>query len=142
MAGHSLRVKTGKNQVPFPNKSTQFQPGKTGNPNGRPKKLLTHIRDDLRSQGFESVTKTQVSDICQSMLNLTIDKLAEITKDESSPVLVRIIGKQLLSQQGYSAVLEILDRAHGKASQKIDAKFNGNIESKVTLNFDKKPRQK
>lgn len=43
--------------MPFPNKETQFQPGESGNPLGRPKgrlSLSTYIQDLLNDEDFET----------------------------------------------------------------------------------------
>lgn len=42
--------------MPFPNKDTQFQPGQSGNPAGKPKgtkHLSTHIQEMLNDPNFE-----------------------------------------------------------------------------------------
>jgi hypothetical protein len=43
--------------MPFPNPDTQFKPGESGNPDGRPKgalNLSTHIQNILNDESFEA----------------------------------------------------------------------------------------
>lgn len=44
--------------MPFPNKDTQFKPGQSGNPAGKPKgakHLSTHIQEMLNDEEFETL---------------------------------------------------------------------------------------
>jgi hypothetical protein len=87
--------------------------GESGNPNGRPKKLVSKVLDELKEEG-EQVSKSQVFDIYQIMISLTIPKLKEVAGDESKPALYRILAKEILGKKGFEAIEKMLDRANGK----------------------------
>lgn len=90
-----------------------FGKGESGNPNGRPKKLVSKVLDELKQEG-EQVSKSQVFDIYQIMISLTIPKLKEVAGDESKPALYRILAKEILGKKGFEAIEKMLDRANGK----------------------------
>lgn len=91
-----------------------WKEGESGNPNGRPKKLVSKVLDELKEEG-EQVSKSQVFDIYQIMISLTIPKLKEVAGDETKPALYRILAKEILGKKGFEAIEKMLDRANGKA---------------------------
>jgi hypothetical protein len=91
----------------------KIQKGQVLNPNGRPKKLVSKVLDELKEEG-EQVSKSQVFDIYQIMISLTIPKLKEVAGDESKPALYRILAKEILGKKGFEAIEKMLDRANGK----------------------------
>lgn len=47
--------------MPFPNKATQFKPGESGNPDGKPKgtkHLQTYIQELMNDEDFEAILTT------------------------------------------------------------------------------------
>ena len=102
-------------------KEHEFKQGESGNPNGRPKKLVSKVLDELKEEG-EQVSKSQVFDIYQIMISLTIPKLKEVAGDESKPALYRILAKEILGKKGFEAIEKMLDRANGKPMQMTEVK--------------------
>lgn len=84
-------------------KATQFQPGQSGNPNGRPKKLpkLDKLLDDVLGEEKDDTTAMQA----------ILMNLRAIATGKQGSVSVR-------------AAEILLDRAYGKARQPIDANLN------------------
>ena len=117
-------------QVPGKNGGTinQFEKGDTNN-GGRPPKLLSTIVAELRSQGYERATANQVADAFETLLNVPEDVLAEMVKDKTKPMSLRIVGKSMLTAKGWEVLQSMLDRAHGKAKQQMDLTSNGNTIS-------------
>lgn len=104
---------------PIPN-SKPFPKGTSGNPNGRPRKLVSSILAELKAKGVEGVKPRQIADVYEVLFNLTIEEIKEKANDESIPAFFRIIAKAMLSPRGTEMVERMLDRAHGKARQSFD----------------------
>jgi len=102
-----------------PEGAIPFVPGESGNPNGRPRKLLSSINKELTERGFERVSASQVMESFELLFNLTEEEIKERAIDKESPMLLRIAGKAMLSSKGMEMVEKMLDRAHGKAQQKM-----------------------
>lgn len=115
-------------QVPARNGGTLTRPEK-GDPgvpgSGRPPKLLSTIVTELRSQGYERASAAQVVDAFETLLNVPEDVLAEMVKDKTKPMSLRIVGKAMLTARGWEVLQTMLDRAHGKARQSMDLTSGG-----------------
>lgn len=109
--------------------------GETGNPNGRPPLLLSTIVAELRAQGYERATAGTVADAFETLLNVPEDVLADMVKDKSKPMSLRIVGKAMLTAKGWEVLQAMLDRAHGKAKQAVALEHG---EQKHTITFRRK----
>ena len=101
------------------------------NRNGRPRKMIADVIAELEKQGIKAATKSDILDIYMRLINIEIPELEKIVKDEEQPVLVRIVGKNVLSGKGFDIIEKMLDRSIGKAEQKTDITTGG-----VALNID------
>ena len=97
------------------------------NKNGRPRKTTRMLIEQLEAEGITNVRPLDVKNIYEKLMNASKEKLAEIEADEAQPMAVRIAAKQLLSPRGWEIVNDILDRAHGKASQRTEVEHSGTI---------------
>ena len=97
------------------NEKTVFKQGQTGNPNGRPKKLVSSILADLKNKG-ELVTRHMVTETYQVLMSLNEEQLKEIANDKEQPMLNRIVAKEMLSKKGFDIIEKMMDRANGKAT--------------------------
>ena len=97
------------------------------NRNGRPRKLITDVIAQLEEQGIKPATKPDIQDIYMRLINVEISELEQIVKDSTQPVLVRIVGKSVLSGKGFDIIEKMLDRSIGKAMNSID--LNANVQS-------------
>ena len=102
-----------------------LEKGESGNLSGRPPKLLSTIVAELRAQGYERATANQVADAFETLLNVPEDVLAEMVKDKTKPMSLRIVGKSMLTAKGWEVLQAMLDRAHGKAKQSHDLTTDG-----------------
>ena len=120
-------------QVPRRNGGTLTRPdkGEVLNPNGRPKKLITLMKDI----GY---TKTQVEETMLSMLSLSRKELEKIDKGDEYTIMERTIAGALLKGHDKNSLFNLemlLTRSQGKPKETIDQ----TIESKnftITLNLD------
>ena len=101
------------------------------NRNGRPRKMIADVIAELEKQGIKAATKSDILDIYMRLINVEIPELEQIVKDTTQPVLVRIVGKNILSGKGFDIIEKMLDRSIGKAEQKTDITTGG-----VALNID------
>ena len=101
--------------------------GERLNPNGRPRKLITDVIAQLEELGIKPATKPDIQDIYMRLINVEIPELEQIVKDSTQPVLVRIVGKNVLSGKGFDIIEKMLDRSIGKAMNSID--LNANVQN-------------
>ncbi|MCZ8348189.1 MAG: hypothetical protein O9346_17395 [Leptospiraceae bacterium] len=113
---------TGKNGNPTP---PGFKKGKSGNPKGRPPKLLTELSLKLKEEGFEPLKPSQLLESLGLILNLPEAKIKELSKDKENPFALRIISEKLLSENSFSFLEKILDRTIGKPTLSIDHTTQG-----------------
>ncbi|MCB0771737.1 MAG: hypothetical protein KDC00_15160 [Flavobacteriales bacterium] len=102
----------------------RFEKGESGNPKGRPPKLLSTIVAELRSKGYERASAYNVVEAFETLMNVPEDVLSEMVKDKSSPMSLRIVGKAMLTAKGWEVLQAMIDRAHGRARQTIDVEVD------------------
>lgn len=115
-----------------------LEKGETANAAGRPPLLLSTIVAELRAKGYERATAGTVADAFETLLNVPEDVLAEMIKDKSQPMSLRIVGKSMLSAKGWEILEAMLDRAHGRPKQGMDHTTNG---KEITVTFVDAPRK-
>jgi len=99
----------------------KFQKGESGNPNGRPKKIVSAALDALRLEG-EQVTAAMAQETINVFLSLTKAKITAIANDEKQSIMFRIIARAMLKDKQFEVLNSLLDRSHGKALQKLETK--------------------
>lgn len=102
--------------------------GVSGNPYGRPKKLLSKILADLKAAGYERVGPAQVTEASEQLIGVPEAVLRGIKADKDQPVFMLILAERLTQKKGrFEAVQVVIDRAHGKAKQQVDLTGAGAI---------------
>lgn len=114
-------------------KPHEFKPGQSGNPNGRPKKFVTTVLQDLRAQGYNNVTKQNIADVYQTLLALPNEDLVAIGKDDKQPMICRIIARGMLSNKGFEIIEKMLDRSMGKPGQEVKLEHSGDLFSQPEI---------
>lgn len=109
----------------FPDDGIKFKKGESGNPSGRPKKLVTLLKEQGYKQG-------EINDTIQSMLSLSIDELKQIHDDSDATILEKTIANALYKswRKGSLYSIEILlSRTFGKPKESVavdaDLRFSG-----------------
>ena len=133
----------------FPNEETQFQPGVSGNPAGRPKKTYTQHIADIKEKGYALPTTEEYKDMMLLLLAMTEEDLLHFAKEKERPYWVRLIIIDLNNRQSRQKLMsDHRDWLFGKAKQTVEAKdevevthniSNGQLDQIITiLNQNKK----
>ena len=101
-----------------------FKKGESGNPNGRPRKLISETIKELEAEGVQQTTTTEIKAVYLMLINLTIPELENRVKDAKQSALVRIVGKAILSGKGFEIIERMLDRTLGKPNQPMEHKID------------------
>lgn len=89
------------------------------NKDGRPPLLLSTINAELKQEGYEAVSSAQFIEAYTLLINLTEARIKAIIANIEYPMFLRIVGKAMLSAKGTDMIEKMLDRAYGKAPQKV-----------------------
>jgi len=116
----------------------KFKPGKTGNPNGRPKGLIASVNQQLEKEGFVPATKVEISAASMTIVSLPIAKIKEIASGQGNeyPFFYRLVAKELLGKRGMEMLDKVLDRGIGKATQTLE--HTGDAFENVTIEIIRK----
>lgn len=95
------------------------------NRKGQPPKLLRAINTELTEAGYERVTASQVAEAYELLLGLPEAKVKSYAKSKDSPMLLKIVAKQMLGKFGNYMVESMLDRAHGRSKASVDLTTKG-----------------
>jgi hypothetical protein len=110
---------------------TRPEKGEVLNPNGRPKKLVTQLKEI----GYH---KSQVEDTINAMLTMSRKELEKIDKSEEYTILERIIAGTLLKSHDKNSLFNLdllLNRSQGKPKETIDQNITEK-SIKITLNLN------
>lgn len=126
------------------------------NRKGRPKKLLSHINEQLKKEGYENVSSSQLKECYELLLNLPISKIFEIagkkvilnaeelklnpnapillsSNEDDYPYSLRLVASSLLSKNGFMYMQQILDRTYGYPQKSVDVQSTELIVHEVEL---------
>lgn len=102
----------------------QIKKGQVLNPNGRPKKFTTLLRDS----GYKL---SEINDTIQVMLQMTILELADVYKNDNSTILEKTIAnamKRSLEKGSLYSIDTLLTRVYGKPKETQSVENTGTIE--------------
>lgn len=114
-----------KNLIPF-------KPGKSGNPNGNPRKLISTTIKALDEVGIKAASKAEITDIYLRLINCTQKEVRELHNDPNQSMLIKIVASKVADKKGFDIIEKMLDRSVGKPQQDVGIKVDPNI---APLNF-------
>lgn len=126
---------------------TPFKKWQSGNPNGRPPKLVSSFNKELEEAGYPPIKQDQIIMAYMQIMNLDSDKLNELhnmaKKGDNMPFLYKLLLKNLNSNRWLEALEKMLDRAIWKAVQKnedriVDGEWN-DLFKKLNIHINGTP---
>lgn len=118
--------------MPFPNDTTKFKKGKSGNPNGRPRKFTTSLRDD----GYR---QSEINDTIQVMLAMTPEELKGVVGSPEATALELTIAsaiRQSISKGNLASMETLITRVYGRPREYVDADIKTDNTIRVTLQLE------
>lgn len=104
------------------------------NKQGRPKKLVGFINDELEAEGFDPVKPEHVKQAYLTICNLPYSRIKQMATDtqEDIPILYQLVAKEMLGKRGLEMLDKLLDRAVGKPTQTLEHNNKGNININIS----------
>ncbi len=105
-----------------------WKKGQSGNPKGRPPKLINSINKDLSGKGYSPANNQDVVDAYLTLIQLPLKEVKDIasgTVKKDLPFLYKLVAKELLGKKGSDMLERLLDRALGKAKTTTDITSGG-----------------
>ena len=87
----------GKKYVMDPDmgKETQWKRGQSGNPNGRPRRVLSALAEKVGVDFNVSLSKQDKFTILESMLEMNVSQLKELSSDKTTPAFMVIVSNAI-----------------------------------------------
>ena len=111
------RLVAGKNG----GKVMQWEKGESGNPKGRPKKLVPSLK-------IEGYKLAEINDTIQSIISMTLDELKMVWDNPKSTILEKTVAGALrksLEKGNLESVETLINRVYGKPKEKLDVTSDG-----------------
>lgn len=105
--------------------------GETMNPNGRPKKYVTLLKE----QGYKLA---EINDTIQAMLSMDLDELKEVWQNPKATILEKTIANAMrksLEKGSLYSIETLLSRVYGKPKETADVNQTVSGEIKISLDL-------
>jgi hypothetical protein len=113
-------------QVPARNGGTLTRPdkGETMNPNGRPRKFVSVLKE----HGYKL---SEINDTIQNMMAMNLDELKEVYENRNATILEKTVAsamKKSLEKGSLYSLETLLTRVYGKPKEQMDITSDNKIE--------------
>ena len=120
------------NLEPQPHGGSLVRPakGETMNPNGRPRKYVS----TLRESGYKL---SEINDCIQVMMAMTVDELKEAFENKNATVLEKTIAaaiKKSIEKGSLYSIETLLSRVYGKPKEQVDMNVEADVVVTMNLN--------
>ena len=102
----------------FPNDDTKFKAGESGNPNGRPRKYVSQLRE----LGYKL---SEINDTIQVMMAMDMEELKSVWDNPKATVLEKTIAaaiRKSIEKGSLYSIETLLTRVYGKPRENADVK--------------------
>lgn len=118
----------------------KWSKGQSGNPDGRPKKIETVLKEYFLDECNLKLSKSQTQDIIQVILGKTKKELIELAKNDDLPFWISLIAKKAERDfsKGSIHILDVLfDRVYGKPKEEVtQTVIEGDIFKVINLDVE------
>ena len=101
----------------------RWKRGESGNPEGRPRRVLKQIEERVGIEFNVSLSSDDKFQILNSMIEMSLDELRDITTDRSCPVFMVNVARALkrdIENGRITTLSELFDRFFGRPKQTSD----------------------
>ena len=102
----------------------QFKKGEVANPNGRPRKYVSLLKE----QGYKL---SEINDTIQVMMSMDVDELKSVYDNPKATILEKTIANAMnksLQKGSLYSLDTLLTRVYGKPKEQMDIKTDNKIE--------------
>ena len=121
----TLPLKTDKKQtMAFPNDGLKFEAGVSGNPNGRPRKYVSLLKE----HGYKL---SEINDTIQNMMAMDLEELKGVFENPKATILEKTVAnamKRSLEKGSLYSIETLLTRVYGKPREQMDINTDNKIE--------------
>jgi hypothetical protein len=106
----------------------QFLPGQSGNPNGRPRKYISLLKE----QGYKA---SEVNDTIQALMAMDLEELKSVWDNPKATILEKTIAgamRKSLEKGSLYSLDTLLTRCFGKPKETSTVENTGKIEFVIT----------
>ena len=113
-----------------------WERGQSGNPKGRPRKVLSELGKIVGTDFSVSLSKDDKFQILESLLEMSLEDLKKIALDKSTPAFMVVIASAIrkdITMGRATTMTDLMDRFFGKPKQAVE--HTGEDGKPISLNI-------